>query len=84
MVFYIKEVMDTCAKCNDVSTGGTIQVEGGTAFSFCKACSHILEHAPTNSLHDFITRDKVESLVAKNMRVARERRARGEFLWKNI
>lgn len=66
-------MQEVCAKCKDDVRGGAIFIDGGDSFSFCKACSNLLDSSPTGSIRNFLTTAKVESWVAKNMRNARNR-----------
>ena len=88
-----------CAKCKDSLLGGGVFIESGESFSFCRTCSDLLAKAPTgNTIRDFLGHRKYERCVTKNMkqakeiretrverdmRKARERRARGESPWPN-
>jgi len=69
-----------CAKCNKHADGET-HVEGGISFTFCKYCSEKIEDRTGGVVSDFIGPEKKESHVAKNMREARERRAKGIKIW---
>ncbi len=71
-----------CVKCGEDS-GCSIVIEGGESFPFCKLCMKQLDELDHtgNIIHDFIGQDKKESQIAKNMREARERRAKGVLLW---
>ena len=73
--------MNTCAKCIDESKHGSFFTQGGETYWFCLPCSNVLNEMPTGSIEVFLGPNKKESWVAKNMREARERRARGESLW---
>jgi hypothetical protein len=72
----------SCAKCEEDADGSTF-VEGGYTFTFCKTCSDILDELDRtgNVIHDFLGSKKKGSWVARNIREARERRARGELYW---
>lgn len=69
-----------CAKCGEDSTT-SIFVEGGETYHFCRICTNIIDELDRtgNVIHDFLGRDKKESWVEKNIREARERRAKHFF-----
>ena len=70
-----------CDKCNTKHESGAIFVEAGQLFMFCKACSDLLDGAPTgNTIHKFMG-PKVENWVSKNIRSARLRRQQGIRMW---
>lgn len=71
-----------CTKCKDSVINGSLMSEGGICYVFCKRCHDLLQHAPTNNLAHFVGEEKRETQVDINMREARERRARGELIWK--
>jgi len=73
--------MNTCAKCKDECKAGSFFTEGGQTYWFCLPCSNVLNQMPTGNVEAFLGPKKKESWVAKNMREAKERRARGESLW---
>ena len=71
--------MVKCAKCNDEATS-EIVIEAGEQFQFCTACQRVLKDCPTQTIFSFLG-PKRESWVAKNIRMAKERRASGKRLW---
>ena len=72
--------MHECARCNESIAEGGFITSGGICYSLCKLCFDIVESSPTGTLESFMGAKK-ERWVAKNMREARERRAKGHFLW---
>ncbi len=70
-----------CAKCKTKDSTSSIYVEAGNAHVFCKQCSDILDDLPTNNVTHFVEQEKVENAILKNIKEAKERRARGESLW---
>jgi hypothetical protein len=56
-----------CAKCKDPANG-SIFVEGGVSYPFCKTCTEILDSfsIPTNILHVFLKPEDKLSQVEKN------------------
>lgn len=73
--------MHKCAKCSDSIEGVNMYVEGGNGYFFCKTCSTILDSNPKENVASFLG-PRLETWVAKNIREARDRRARGEGFWK--
>ncbi len=74
-------MIDGCSKCNLSTEGGSTLVEGGQEYYFCPTCTKILDSQPNQTMFSFLG-PKKESWVARNIREARERRARGQLLWK--
>ncbi len=70
-----------CSKCKLSSKDGSIRTEGGKVYVFCSSCSYALDQVSFISIGTFLGSRREETWVAKNMREARERRSRGEFLW---
>jgi hypothetical protein len=79
---------NVCAKCKDDAKDGDILFEGGIGYIFCRACSDVIRFLPTNSIQAFMGqkyekwaknhRNRKESVVDRNIRLARERRTREE------
>lgn len=74
---------DKCKKCKKDAKNGATFVEGGIAYKFCQECSHKIEESGKSMpIHHFMNPDKKETKVMKNIREAKEARARGESLWR--
>lgn len=76
-------MLTKCAKCKEDTNGGSIYVEGGTSFRFCKTCSDILETfpVPTNIMHIFLTEEQKQSQITRNIFEARRKRLQGISKW---
>lgn len=70
--------MYECVKCSN--EGKNAILHGGAFYNFCSECLDAWEIFPTSSIEEFIGPGK-ELKVTRNMRLARERRARGERVW---
>ena len=81
----MKKDTSKCAKCKGSLAEGSIFVEGGKEYHFCKLCSIILKDLPTNSISHFVSKKGEELIndpILKNILHARLRRNRGISLWK--
>lgn len=68
-----------CMKCKEEDSVHSFIVKGGTAYNLCKDCSEKFDNIMQTGAD--IVNNFIETKVDKNMREARERRARGERLW---
>jgi len=73
--------MEACDKCNEKMESPTFFTEAGAIYYLCDKCREEFSKYPTTSLSLFLSIDP-ESQVYKNIKEARERRSRGESLWK--
>lgn len=71
-----------CAKCLVCTEKLAAVAGGGKSYLLCKACTDLIESSEGNWIERFHG-IKEESWVARNIREAKERRARGESLWVN-
>lgn len=76
-----------CRKCKtDGEIKGSVFIEGGEEYYFCRVCSSILKDLPTNSNIAFI-KDKnlemVKNPILKNILKSRLQRSKKKFLWAN-
>ena len=71
-----------CAKCRSALQDGSVRVEGGIAYQFCKFCTCLLNEKPTgNIVHAFLN-DYIDLTdVERSMLEARMRRANGKSVW---
>ena len=77
----LKEIV--CKKCSSDLEGGSIIVNGGIAYCFCKECSDILHTFPnpSNIIQVFLKPESKMSEEEKNILDARKKRASGENKW---
>lgn len=71
-----------CNKCEVSSNDLQMIQEGGASYLFCEKCSEKLDGMPTGSIHSCLG-SKKETWVARNMRIAKEKRTNGESPWIN-
>lgn len=70
----------SCDKCGRYAKHPFTVVIGGAFYLLCETCETLYDIMPTGAEQDFIP-NKKEFWVARNMREARERRAKGISLW---
>jgi len=70
---------DKCKKCKKDAKEGASFVEGGIVYKFCKDCAESIETSGKSMpVHQFLNETKVD----RSIREAKERRDRGESLWR--
>lgn len=75
--------MKICSKCKKKSLYGSIYVEGGSNYFFCKECTKILDSFSdkTHIMPIFMKKEELQSQFEKNIFAARKRRAENIYLW---
>jgi hypothetical protein len=71
-----------CHKCDINAKDHTLITEGGVGYLFCEKCCDLLQNEHKGLIKNFLPQ-RAETRIDKNMRLAREARARGESLWIN-
>lgn len=66
-----------CDKCLKRRNRASVSMQGGKTYSFCADCTEDLKNFTPTSIELFIH----ETWVSKNIRKAKERRAKGQSLW---
>lgn len=77
---YLEIISSKCTKCGDPAN--QLLATGGVTYKFCAHCWKDIEDAPDGStkIEDFIKMNK-NQWIERNIRLAKERRERGEGLW---
>jgi len=79
----LKKSSASCHKCGKDEEYPTILVRWGVTYFLCSICAERAAYLPTGTPVETFLSTK-ETLVDKNIREARERRAKGYTLWKDL